>query len=89
MSLPMFPSDFDPDLWNEPFDPATAARAQLEAVEALCQAAGESLDRWTGRPMGELFEQARLVYGEDALPPFWRIWQDWATPGQQQPMGDL
>ncbi len=61
----------------------------LAAVEELCRLnAGETLEAMERRTLGEIFAIACHTYG-DALPEFWRVWEDWNRPGMQRPMGDL
>ncbi|MGE0605713.1 MAG: hypothetical protein AB7O62_01210 [Pirellulales bacterium] len=60
----------------------------LAAVNELCLRLNLSLDDMERLSMGEVFQHARSLYGQD-LPEFWRVWADWNMPDQEQPMGDL
>jgi len=77
-----FPSD-------ERFSRRDAARAQLEAVEALCRQSGHELETMEQLTLAEILELAIETYGEAELPAYWSNWQDWMRPGTEQPMGDL
>lgn len=61
----------------------------LAAIEELCRRnQGETLEKMEQRTLGDIFAIAQRTYG-DALPEFWRIWEDWNRPDLRQPMGDL
>jgi hypothetical protein len=84
----MFPGDHRPN--DDRFNRHEAAGTPLlVAIEELCRLnPDETLAAMEERTLGQIFHIAVQTYGE-ALPEFWRIWQDWNRPDLRQPMGDL
>jgi hypothetical protein len=73
---------------DERFDRREAAAPLLRAVEELAGRLGRPVDEMEQLTLGEIAALAAATYGPD-LPEFWRVWNDWNRPDQEQPMGDL
>jgi hypothetical protein len=67
----------------------TASRALLKAMDELGLQADKSSEELEGITLGQAYELAVAVYGEN-LPDFWRIWNEWnEADDNPAPMGDL
>ena len=80
-----FPLD---DSQNERFHRRGVGRPFLEAAVTLAEQTGKSLDDLEQMTLGDIFNLAVAVHGEQ-LPEFWQTWLDWHTPQPIQPLGDL
>lgn len=71
------------------FDRKIAAPALLQAMEALAQKSQRSLDDLDQITLGEAYQLACKVYG-DELPEYWRVWNSWNQgPDSPAEMGEL
>jgi len=71
------------------FNRKSAAPALITAMQDLADRSGRTLDSMDQMRLGDAFDLAVELYGND-LPEYWRIWNDWNTaPDEPRPMGDL
>jgi hypothetical protein len=71
------------------FNRKSAAPALITAMQDLADRSGRTLDSLDQMRLGDAFDLAVELYGND-LPEYWRIWNDWNTaPDEPRPMGDL
>ena len=71
------------------FNRKSAAPALITAMQDLADRSGRTLDSLDQMRLGDAFDLAVELYGDD-LPEYWRIWNDWNTaPDEPRPMGDL
>ncbi len=71
------------------FNRKSAAPALITAMQDLANRSGRTLDSMDQIRLGDAFDLAVELYGDD-LPDYWRIWNDWNTaPDEPRPMGDL
>jgi len=71
------------------FNRKSAAPALIAAMQNLADLSGRTLDSMDQMRLGDAFDLAVELYGDD-LPEYWRIWNDWNTaPDEPRPMGDL
>ena len=69
----------------------SASQALLAAMRELSEANGQTLKQLEGITLGAAFQMAVETHGEDQLPEFWRIWNEWNIALEEPPaeMGDL
>jgi hypothetical protein len=71
------------------FNRKSAAPVLITAMQNLADRSGRTLDSMDQMRLGDAFDLAVELYGDD-LPEYWRIWNDWNTaPDEPRPMGDL
>jgi hypothetical protein len=71
------------------FNRKSAAPVLITAMQNLADRSGRTLDSMDQMRLGDAFDLAVELYGDD-LPEYWRIWNDWNTaPHEPRPMGDL
>ncbi len=71
------------------FNRKSAAPVLITAMQDLADRSGRTLDSLDQMRLGDAFDLAVELYGND-LPEYWRIWNDWNTaPDEPRPMGDL
>ena len=71
------------------FNRKSAAPVLIAAMQDLADRSGRTLDSMDQMRLGDAFDLAVELYGDD-LPEYWRIWNDWNTaPDEPRPMGDL
>lgn len=71
-----------------PFNSRRAPQPQLEAVTALGEQAGVTIEQFEKMTMGEIVALAQTTYGKK-LPDYWKVWIDWQANSHRQDMGDL
>lgn len=69
----------------------SASQALKQAMQDLAETTGRSVKDLEGITMGAAFEMVSDFFGEENLPEFWRIWQEWNIALDEPPaeMGDL
>ncbi len=73
---------------EETFDHRSAPTPLFDAVTALCQDSGRTIEEMEKCTLPQIADLATETYGE-RLPEFWRIWLDWHRPAPPAPMGEL
>ncbi len=73
------------------FHANSASQALLAAMRELSEANGQTLKQFEGITLGAAFQMAFEAHGENQLPDFWRIWNEWNISLEEPPaeMGDL
>ena len=71
------------------FNRKSAAPALIQAIQQLAQCSARTLDEMDQMRLGDAYDLAVAVYGEN-LPDYWRVWNSWnVLPDEPRPMGDL
>ena len=73
------------------FHANSASQALLKAMRELSEANGQTLKQFEGITLGAAYQMAVETHGEDQLPEFWQIWNEWNIALEEPPaeMGDL